>query len=89
MTQPAKCINCSAKKVRFAYQVLCQDCVDSTGHCAKVRTKLHKNYEDHLVWGFGLKEIVLSVCNRVAQSYTESCVLTIFLELVMYVISDC
>jgi len=39
LTQPGKCINCSAKKVRFAYQVLCQDCVDSTGHCAKCNKK--------------------------------------------------
>jgi len=39
LKQPAKCINCSAKKVRFAYQVLCQDCVDSTGHCAKCNKK--------------------------------------------------
>jgi len=35
LNQPAKCIKCGDKKVKFAYHVLCQDCVESTGNCAK------------------------------------------------------
>ena len=35
MSQPAKCIKCSKKNVRFAYHTICGDCVESTGNCAK------------------------------------------------------
>ena len=35
LTQPAKCIRCGNKKVKFAYHIICQDCVDTTGNCAK------------------------------------------------------
>ena len=35
LSQPAKCVKCSEKKVKFAYHTLCQDCVEVTGHCAK------------------------------------------------------
>ena len=35
LTQPGKCITCSEKKVRFAYHIICGDCVESSGNCAK------------------------------------------------------
>ena len=35
LSQPGRCVKCSEKKVRFAYHVLCEACVEATGHCAK------------------------------------------------------
>ena len=35
LSQPAKCVRCSGKKIKYAYHILCADCVSETGHCAK------------------------------------------------------
>ena len=35
MNQPGRCVKCGEKRVKFAYHVLCEVCVEATGHCAK------------------------------------------------------
>ncbi|KAJ1902308.1 hypothetical protein LPJ81_003615 [Coemansia sp. IMI 209127] len=35
LTAPKKCVTCDQKKVKKAYHVLCDDCADAKGVCAK------------------------------------------------------
>ena len=35
LNQPAKCVKCFNKKIKYAYHCLCEDCVKATGNCAK------------------------------------------------------
>jgi len=35
LSKPVKCIKCGERKVKYAYHVLCQDCVSASGYCAK------------------------------------------------------
>jgi len=35
LNKPSKCLKCGERKVKYAYHILCQDCVTLTGFCAK------------------------------------------------------
>jgi len=39
LTQPAKCVKCSQRRVKSAYQIICVSCVEETGVCAKCGQK--------------------------------------------------
>ena len=37
LTQPAKCTRCLEKRIKSAYHILCQPCVEETKNCAQKR----------------------------------------------------
>ena len=39
LTQPAKCTRCLEKRIKSAYHILCQPCVEETKNCAKCGQK--------------------------------------------------